>query len=407
MKIKLLFISIIALLIANTFCFAQNSNSLNFYGYDDGIEYDYIVIHINNMTVRAFHSGGENVEGSSSKTFFTGSIKDGNISGNCKMIFSFYDDETDGEITDEKDETFLINMNTDQSKIKIFKPKENTQSPTGLAKAEFSYEFTGIRNFRQDPNTNGKILSKVDFANSEAELLEIGNLEKIGQTTDFWYKVKIQNSEGWIFGGLTINEITEDSQATNWYYYSNKGDEKFQNQDYNGAINEYTKAIEYDDERDKGFFYNKRGDSKNNLRDYSGAMEDYSQAIEVNNTLDPGVEHSGNYDAYYNRGSIKNIRKDYSGAIADFTMAIKNYSDSWEAYFKRGQSKIMLNDKEGANADFTKAIENNPEFSEAYLNRGITWVQLGYMANACQDFNKAKSLGLEEADDLIRQYCNN
>lgn len=36
----------------------------------------------------------------------------------------------------------------------------------------------------------------------EAEILEIGSYEKIDDMYDVWYKVKIHNEVGWVFGGL-------------------------------------------------------------------------------------------------------------------------------------------------------------------------------------------------------------
>jgi hypothetical protein len=35
-----------------------------------------------------------------------------------------------------------------------------------------------------------------------AEILAIGNYEKINDTYNLWYKVKINDVIGWVFGGL-------------------------------------------------------------------------------------------------------------------------------------------------------------------------------------------------------------
>ena len=44
-----------------------------------------------------------------------------------------------------------------------------------------------------------QILKKVKI-----ELIEIGKKEEIGKTIDFWYKVRIDDKIGWLFGGLTL-----------------------------------------------------------------------------------------------------------------------------------------------------------------------------------------------------------
>ena len=54
--------------------------------------------------------------------------------------------------------------------------------------------------------------------------------------------------------------------------------------------------------------YNKRGAAKDDLKDYNGAISDYTKAIEIN----------PNYaNAYYNRGISKYYSNDYYGACID------------------------------------------------------------------------------------------
>jgi hypothetical protein len=54
------------------------------------------------------------------------------------------------------------------------------------------------------PKIESNIL-KTNFVNNDemgAEILEIGNYEKINEEYNVWYKVKIDNITGWVFGGL-------------------------------------------------------------------------------------------------------------------------------------------------------------------------------------------------------------
>jgi hypothetical protein len=75
--------------------------------------------------------------------------------------------------------------------------------------------------------------------------------------------------------------------------FVNSGIEKDKHKDYNGAISEYSKALEID--ADNAEAYCKRGLSKKEIKDYKGAIEDYSKAIEI--------EPDGSY--YYSRGLAK------------------------------------------------------------------------------------------------------
>ena len=60
--------------------------------------------------------------------------------------------------------------------------------------------------------------------------------------------------------------------------------------------------------------YRESGNIKYNSEDYQGAISDYTKAIEIN---------PKEAKAYCNRGSAKNVLKDYSGAISDYTKAIE------------------------------------------------------------------------------------
>ena len=61
-------------------------------------------------------------------------------------------------------------------------------------------------------------------------------------------------------------------------------------------------------------FYNKRGNEKYDAEDYKGAISDFSKAIKIN------PQHE---EAYNNRGNVKLDLNIYKGAISDFSKVIK------------------------------------------------------------------------------------
>ena len=63
-------------------------------------------------------------------------------------------------------------------------------------------------------------------------------------------------------------------------------------------------------------FYNKRGNEKYDAEDYKGAISDVSKAIKINPQY---------ADAYYNRGLAKENLKDFEGAISDYSSSIEIY----------------------------------------------------------------------------------
>ena len=75
-------------------------------------------------------------------------------------------------------------------------------------------------------------------------------------------------------------------------------------------------------------------------------------------------------------------------------------------YGLRAEAKEALQDYTGAKADYTKIIELDPKSGLAYKSRGLVKLKLKDKNGACLDFSKAGELGLDDAYDAIREYCN-
>ena len=131
--------------------------------------------------------------------------------------------------------------------------------------------------------------------------------------------------------------------------------------------------------------------------DLQGAIADYTKAIEI----DP------NYAAIYLvRGKAKYELKNYQGAIEDYTKAIEIKSDFASAHFNRGIAKASLKNYQGAIADYTKAIEINPKYAMAYYTRGLARkFVIGDLEGACSDWRKAAELGDEQAANWVEARC--
>ena len=87
--------------------------------------------------------------------------------------------------------------------------------------------------------------------------------------------------------------------------------------------------------------------------DNQGAIADYTKAIEIN--PDDAV-------IYLIRGKAKHELKDYQGAIADWTKAIEIKPDLFAAYDNRGLARhYVMGDLEGACSDWRKAAELGDE----------------------------------------------
>ena len=111
-----------------------------------------------------------------------------------------------------------------------------------------------------------------------------------------------------IVGGVLLNTFYFNDQTNENY---EKGYAKEQKEDYEGAIIEYSKAINENPSFAKA--YNHRGYAKGMLGDYTGELEDCSKAIDLDK----------NYGyAYYNRGDAKYSLNDSIGACNDYHKAL-------------------------------------------------------------------------------------
>lgn len=142
--------------------------------------------------------------------------------------------------------------------------------------------------------------------------------------------------------------------------------------------------------------YVDRGLAKAQQEDFYGAINELTKAIDLN---------PNSIEFYSNRAIIKLIIKDYAGVITDFTKIIELDPKSSNAYFNRGIAKGNLKDFRGAIADYNKVIEIMPKNAEAYQNRGLAKIKIGMKDSGCLDLSKAGEFGEAKAYDLIKLLC--
>lgn len=107
--------------------------------------------------------------------------------------------------------------------------------------------------------------------------------------------------------------------------------------DFQGAIVEYSKAIEIDPQSFRSLFY--RGFAFHSSGDFPRAIEDYTSAIAVD---------AANSFAFYNRGITRERVADLHGAIEDFTQAISLDPSSADSWHNRGYSHRRAGDLDAA-----------------------------------------------------------
>ncbi|PYK18874.1 MAG: hypothetical protein DME55_05765, partial [Verrucomicrobia bacterium] len=171
----------------------------------------------------------------------------------------------------------------------------------------------------------------------------------------------------------------------------NRGITRLQKGDYEGAITDLSRAIELSP--NTADYYNDRGLAKLRKQDNDGALADFTRAI----ALDPKSAL-----AYRNRAVARNIKKDADGAIADYNRAIELDPKNANAFNNRGNIKKAKGDLDGAIADFTSAIGLNDKLAIAYKNRGEARQAKGDVAGAKDDLKRAGELDPELMSDEAR-----
>jgi len=176
--------------------------------------------------------------------------------------------------------------------------------------------------------------------------------------------------------------------------YRKRGVYRDEIQDYKGAIEDYTKILEFNP-KDAYKIYKNIGDCLDNLKEYKAAIVNYNKAIELNPDYANG---------YNNRAMCKFHLEEYKEAIQDLNKEIELNPNDFEAYYNRGKSKAELKDYEGALNDFNKAIELIPKFADVSKISDI-YYKLGHIDGACLDWKKAEELGDKETKEMIKRFC--
>lgn len=228
-----------------------------------------------------------------------------------------------------------------------------------------------------------------------------------------------------------LNDYTEAINIEPTFIrYLNRGQMKEKLNDFEGALSDYNSAINYQPNSAEAL--NLRGYMKYMIKDYLGAIDDYTQVVKINPTqwntfnnrgvakelmgdlqgalldysetirLNPGYALG-----YNNRGIIKNKLQDKQGAINDYTEAIRFNPSFDQAYFNRGLILFNMADYSKAITDFTSAVTVNPQFAIAYYNRGICYYYQKKMTEACTDWKVSLSKGYSEAQKMIEGNCIN
>jgi tetratricopeptide (TPR) repeat protein len=237
--------------------------------------------------------------------------------------------------------------------------------------------------------------------------------------------------------------------------YFNNGNTKFNAKDYNGAIEEFSKAIELSPDSFLSYYY--RGMMKGWLKNWNEARIDYEKSWKLvqtqNSYNDPIVKYllfqlGGNTHEretscyYYNEavkygseeakeyvkkcneekindliksGTTKLTNKDFKGAIEDFNMGIElsPNKECADCFSQKGYAEIAMENWNYAIVDYLRAWEIIKKGNYSDESKGQTLLALAYsylkvnnLDSACYFFKEAVKYKNIQAQEFIDKYCN-
>ncbi|MGD8780760.1 MAG: tetratricopeptide repeat protein [Ignavibacteria bacterium] len=218
--------------------------------------------------------------------------------------------------------------------------------------------------------------------------------------------------------------------------YADQADIFYRNDEYNKAIEFYTKALEFGgccgyyterarvyafgledslkafDDINKAIqlcrtsegayilrsrMYLSFGDVNNSLNDLYTA-----QNIKPNNSLIQSWKESASEIVMY-WGHKHYNDKDYNTAIFEYNQALRFYSDNAEVYYWRGNSNYNLKKFDMALNDFVNAVEKDPHYFEAYRMIDYTKSLRGDWKSIIAYWNRFLRLEPDHAEALLER----
>lgn len=168
--------------------------------------------------------------------------------------------------------------------------------------------------------------------------------------------------------------------------FTNKGIELFEQEDYQEAINEFSKAIKANENDTNAYYY--RGRSLFSQNDFENALNDFNKVINIDQDV---------VNTYLYRGLCYVSLNQFENGVNDISEYIKKESDNPLAYYYRGKAYVMGSAYEKALSDFTIVLKLDTTNSDAYFMYGQLKIALSSVSDGIPFVLKAKELGHEDA----------
>jgi tetratricopeptide (TPR) repeat protein len=205
-----------------------------------------------------------------------------------------------------------------------------------------------------------------------------------------------------------VNGNTEESMTAldkaitlapnNGSYYASRGDCHYKLMQYDAAIADYSRAIEYNNPAVASNYYNRAG-LYHLQKKYREAYTDYYKAFAVDPKIATKKDYSNyGYEAYF--------IKQYDQCIKIYDQAIANEPNNGSYHRVRGACKEELKLYQEAISDYSQAIKLGDTNITLWLGRGFCYYETKQFEKAIPDYNRyLKEYPQEHAAYNIRAIC--
>lgn len=201
-------------------------------------------------------------------------------------------------------------------------------------------------------------------------------------SSDYNTEAEKLEQEGKYAEAITLLDKAIEKKPDNIYALINRGVDKSILENYNGAIEDYTRIIEIDPDNTLAFL--NRGKNKKRLEDYQGAIEDFEKAIK-----------SKGGESFY----IDRVENSFIETGFEFDVAME------EIRFERGIARYYIDSLKLAFDDFSFCIDKNYEKPSSLYWRGVIYLTYNMNVEGCYDLKEAHKFGDPDAQEMIDKYC--
>jgi len=215
---------------------------------------------------------------------------------------------------------------------------------------------------------------------------------------------------------MSLPMMAEDADLPNGEASFNSAMELYASKKYVDAMKEFNEALKLEPNNYE-YYYNRGVLRYKAFKDYPGAIADFKKVIELNDDY-PGIYSELAYVELFNKNvaamrayldlatqknpedvriyttwALEKIsRLHYAGAVEDYNKAIELSPNDSDLYLRRGYAKSYMHKYKEAIKDYDKAIQLNPDNHSAYEKRAEAHGVMLRSGRARKDYIKSEQI---------------